>query len=245
MRGGAFGLHAGYDRQLENGFVVGVEADYTKTYLRGIEKFASTDATLAKNGHVDATTSYDIDWTAGLRAKLGYAVNDRLLVYSTAGLALARETQWRDQYVSDSASATNPMGSETTAFFVEKASGTRTGFTIGLGAEYALNENWSIRADYSYSYFRAKSFKFKNARAGTGKDYQTSEQTGTEMIDPGLANDPNMAWLCAIYPEICAPYESPVYEYVDHAGTSGIANGRNASNSMNMHAIKVGLNYRF
>ena len=72
-----------------------------------------------------------------------------------------------------------------------------------------------------------------------------SQQTGTEMIDPGLANDPNMAWLCAIYPEVCAPYESPVYEYVDHAGTSGIANGRNASNSLNMHAIKVGLNYRF
>lgn len=245
LRGGAFGLQAGYDRQLENGFVVGVEADYTKTYLRGLEKFGSTDPVLAKSGYLDATTSYDIDWTAGLRAKLGYAVNDRLLVYSTAGLALAKETQWRDQYISDGASATNPLGSETTAFFVEKASGTRAGFTIGLGAEYALNDNWSIRADYSYSHFRAKSFKFKNARAGTGKDYRTSEQTGTEMVDPGLKGDPNMAWLCDAMPEVCEPYESPIYEYVDHVGTSGITNGRNASNSLNLHAIKVGLNYRF
>lgn len=245
IRGGAFGIEAGYDRQLENGLVVGVEADYTKTYLRGFEKFYSADPTLAANGHVDATANYDIDWTAGLRAKLGYAMNDRLLVYSTAGLALARQTMWRDQYVSGTASSTNPMGSETTAFFVEKASATRVGFSIGLGAEYALNNNWSIKADYNYSHFRPKSFKFKKARAGTGKDYRSSAQVGTEMIDPGYATDPTMSWLCDIDPAICEPYESPIYEYTDHTGSSGVINGRNASNSLNNHSVKVGLTYRF
>jgi hemoglobin/transferrin/lactoferrin receptor protein len=56
-----------------------------------------------------------------------------------------------------------------------------------------------------------------------------------------------MAWLCDIDPSFCEPYEKPVYETTttSHQGGSGIVNGRNASNALDFHTLKIGLNYRF
>ena len=51
--------------------------------------------------------------------------------------------------------------------------------------------------------------------------------------------------ICQIAAVLCEPYESAVYETVNHPGTSSIANGRRASNRLEIHAIKIGLNYRF
>lgn len=39
--------------------------------------------------------------------------------------------------------------------------------------------------------------------------------------------------------------DQPVLEYTDHEGTSSVVNGRWASNSLDMHSFKIGLNYRF
>ncbi|MET3792362.1 TonB-dependent receptor domain-containing protein [Aquamicrobium terrae] len=248
LNGAMFGVQAGYNWQLDNGLVFGFEGDWSKTYnITGSKKVLSTDPILATKGHVDAYTSYDIDWMASLRPKIGYAFSDRFMAYATGGLALARETQWRDQYISNLADEGRPNGTETTVFSVEKAAATRAGFTIGGGLEYALNDNWSIKADYTYSRFGKKDFKFRNARAGTGRDYTTTTSAivGYETVDP--SQDPNMAWLCDMDPSFCEPYEQPIYETTttNHTGSSSTVNGRNASNALDFHTIKIGLNYRF
>lgn len=248
LNGAMFGVQAGYNWQLDNGVVFGLEGDWSKTYnITGSKKVLSTDPVLAAKGHADAYTSYDIDWMASLRPKIGYAFSNRFMAYASGGLALARETQWRDQYISDQADETLPNGTQTTVFSVEKAAATRAGFTIGGGLEYALNDNWSIKADYTYSRFGKKDFRFRNARAGTGKDYTTSTTTvvGYETVDP--SQDPSMAWLCDMDPSFCTPYEKPIYETTttNHPGSSSTVNGRNASNALDFHMIKVGLNYRF
>lgn len=56
-----------------------------------------------------------------------------------------------------------------------------------------------------------------------------------------------MAWICDIIPEICVPFESPIYEHehTNHTGGSSVVNGRNASNSLDFHTFKIGLSYRF
>ncbi|MNH46869.1 hypothetical protein D3C79_1098420 [compost metagenome] len=54
-----------------------------------------------------------------------------------------------------------------------------------------------------------------------------------------------MAWLCAISAAYCLPYERPVYETVQHAGSSTIEEGRRASSDLELHAIRIGLNFRF
>ena len=74
-------------------------------------------------------------------------------------------------------------------------------------------------------------------------DYTSQRQIGVEMYDP--STDPNMAWICAISAAYCLPYERPVYETVQHAGSSTVEEGRRASSNLELHAIRIGLNFRF
>ncbi len=82
-----------------------------------------------------ALTIHSTGWRRSAR-KAGYAW-DNLFLYGTAGVAFLKETETRTQYRSSGASASLPAGRTTDNFFVESADATRTGFTIGGGAEYA------------------------------------------------------------------------------------------------------------
>jgi outer membrane immunogenic protein len=72
---------------------------------------------------------------ASIRGRLGYAW-DRVLVYGTGGAAFG---DFHDTY-------TGPGG-------VDSTWNTRVGWTAGGGVEYAVTNNWSIRAEYRYSDF--------------------------------------------------------------------------------------------
>jgi outer membrane immunogenic protein len=84
----------------------------------------------------NATTKSD--WQGSARGRVGWAFN-QILLYATGGWAFAHITNTYD----------------TTAFGggFASISGTRSGWTVGGGAEYALNKNWSLRAEYRYSDF--------------------------------------------------------------------------------------------
>lgn len=241
-----FGVQAGYNWQLGNRVVFGIEADYSRTWFDKAQGAFTKDEWLAPVNDIaglQAETHYDIDWMASVRGRLGYAFDDGLLLYGTGGVAFLNQTQFRDQYRYES---DYYDGERTELLFVDKVAATRTGFTIGGGAEYAINDRWSIRAEYSYSHFAPKTFKFKNARAGTGTSYQTREQVGTETRGPDFTpEDPDFGWICDIAPEACLPYEVPVYEYTNHTGSSDIVNGRKASNDLDFHNFTIGFNYRF
>lgn len=83
----------------------------------------------------------DLDWFSTFRGRAGYAF-DHFLVYGTAGAAVARIR-----------STTNVLfGNDALDFFntnlVGQTTDTRWGWTAGVGAEYALGSNWSIKAEY-------------------------------------------------------------------------------------------------
>lgn len=243
---GLFGARAGYNYQFPNRWVVGLEVEAARTWLRAEDKVMSINPAMAARGWRENTTQYDVDWTAGVNARLGYAFSDRLMAFGLAGLALAHETQGRDQYWSNAADRWNPMGSETGLFFVERVDRVRKGFALGLGGEYALSDRWSIRADYRYSSFGKTDFTFGNARAGTGRDYSvtTATQIGTAWFPPPFEPGSD---ICTIIPDLCVPYEGPVYRYdtTNYTGTSSVVEGRRASNDMDTHALSVGLSFRF
>ncbi|MDR3463047.1 MAG: porin family protein [Beijerinckiaceae bacterium] len=67
-----------------------------------------------------------------IRARAGFAV-DRALFYATGGAAFA---SFNNNYASGDSSST-----------------TRVGYTVGGGIEYALTNDWSVRAEYRYSNF--------------------------------------------------------------------------------------------
>ncbi len=243
---GLFSIYAGYNHQLQSQWVVGVELEAARTWLRAADKVASINPDLAAKRWLENATQYDVDWTAGIHARLGYAFSDRLFAFGSAGLAFAHETQGRDQYWSNGANQDQPLGTETGLFFVERVDRIRKGVAVGFGSEYALSDRWSIRADYRYTRFEKTDFDFTNARAGTGRDYTvtTAIQVGTEIVPPFVnPGDP----FCDIVPELCLPSEQPVYRYetTNFTGTSSVIDGRRASNDMDQHALRVGLTYRF
>lgn len=234
-----WGVQGGFNYQLANGFVFGMEADVSKTYLSGSQKALATEGALAGTDMLQAETRYDIDLVASLRGRIGYAFDNGLFLYATGGAAFARENMKRDQYISADAWGSDSYGTSTKIFSTESVKIDRTGWTIGGGAEYAINDRWSIKADYTFTRFAARTASFANARAGVGKDYTTRERTGTTIEPPN-------EFLCEILGgDFCLPTETPVYTTTTHPGSSSIANGRSASDSLDLHMVKVGLNYRF
>lgn len=220
--GGQVGLQVGYNHQFKNHFVLGVEADWSKSWVSGTQdNRALDDEIVMEAGRLQSRTHHDIDWTGSLRGRLGYAFNNGFMMYGTAGLTGLKERVTRDQYVTMNRSVAEPAGKEERVTWADMAESTRVGLTAGLGGEYALNERWSIKGEYNYSRFGSKTYEFASARAGGTSGY-------TERVLVGYT-----------------PTEQPIYRDVYHEGGYDIVNGRSASNSLDLHTIKIGLNYRF
>jgi len=99
-------------------FLIGIEGDYSSVSLDG----SSNDA------FCGGTCESEITSIGTVRARFGYAI-DRLLPYVTFGIASAR--------IQASAGINSVPGSDTERSFV-----------FGIGAEYALQKNWSAKFEY-------------------------------------------------------------------------------------------------
>lgn len=76
--GGILGGFVGYNHQLDNNWVIGIEGDFEKNW---------GDDSLAIGGIT--AFNYGLDWQGSIRGRVGYAF-DRALVYGTAGWAIGR-----------------------------------------------------------------------------------------------------------------------------------------------------------
>jgi len=224
------GGQVGINYQFENRFVIGIEADYAKTRIRGYRELLAVEGRLPQQRALEAKTDYDFDWMATIRGRAGYAF-ERLLVYGTGGAAFLKEKESRQQYRSDSASPQIPSGTTTTLFSTDVSEKQRAGWTIGAGGEYAVDAGWSLKTEYLYAFFGEQSFDFKNARAGVTRDYTVQELIGYQTI----VNPRNPQQVLQI----------PIYANVVKPGTFRTINGRSAKNTVDLHTIKIGLNYRF
>jgi outer membrane immunogenic protein len=133
------GVHLGYNWQL-NEWLLGVEGDIEGSSYSG-SGFGTGSAggpglppvAFPSPGFSSYTTNIPLEGSARLR--IGYAW-DRVLFYATGGAALA---DIQNSY-------TAPGGSDS-------FSAARFGWTLGAGIEYAVDDNWSIRAEYRYTDF--------------------------------------------------------------------------------------------
>jgi outer membrane immunogenic protein len=131
------GVTGGYNWQI-NSAVIGVEGDFN--YL-GFKKSVSSTGIYPCCAPTSFTvnTSASADWLATFRGRVGFLATPALLLYGTGGLAVANV---RSSYLfTDTFSAANESAS---------ISSTRYGWTAGGGAEYALMNGWSIKAEYLY-----------------------------------------------------------------------------------------------
>lgn len=128
------GAQVGYNYQIDQ-FVLGVEADIQGANVKGEGSLTLTD----NLGNVlDARLGTKLDWYGTVRARVGVAATDRFLVYATGGLAYGRTTSY----------ARGTLGGAT---FDESAKETKTGWTVGAGAEYAVTNNVTFKTEYLYT----------------------------------------------------------------------------------------------
>jgi outer membrane immunogenic protein len=132
------GIQAGYNWQ-SGSAVLGVEADFNSFALSGSSAAGGPFPALPAN-RFGAATGIDSNWLMTLRGRLGWAVSSTLMVYATAGLAVA-DIEVGNAYVDNLA----PAG-----IGASSRSDTVTGWTAGAGLELALNRNWTLKTEYLY-----------------------------------------------------------------------------------------------
>lgn len=120
------GVQAGYNWQFENGMILGAEADFQGANLKGEVNFDSDG--------INAEAGTKVNWYGTLRARLGVAPVERLMVYATGGLAYGKVKSYAD------------IDGEGLS-----KSKTKAGWTVGAGAEYAFTNNWTIKSEYLYT----------------------------------------------------------------------------------------------
>jgi len=115
-----------------NALVLGLEGDFDWTNLKG-------------SGHdsMGNTINTNTQWTSTATGRIGAAF-DRLLVYGKGGVAFAHVNEGLNDIFGGAASTAQ----------------TRTGWTAGVGLEYAFAQNWSARIEYDYLGFGSETVNF-------------------------------------------------------------------------------------
>ncbi len=126
-----------------SGFNGGVQAGYN--WQRGPWVFGiEADAQLNGADDTFAPWKFSNPWYGTVRGRVGYAVNN-VLFYGTGGLAFGE------------------LKGET---FGLSEDHTTLGWTVGLGAEFALTQNWSAKAEYLYVDLSQRNFSVTGASNG-------------------------------------------------------------------------------
>ena len=155
------GGQIGYDWQVSS-FVLGATADVEASNIHDSLKkeivFEGLD-----EGNVHA--SDDINVWGTVRGRLGWAF-DRVLIYGTGGLA------WGD--VDYKMHAINILSGEQASL---EQHDVRFGYAVGAGLAWAIDENWSIGAEYLYVNLGKYNVK---AHVIDGEGNRTAEVVTTE-----------------------------------------------------------------
>jgi outer membrane immunogenic protein len=135
------GGQTGYNYQLNN-MVLGIEADISYTHFTG----SAANSGIVPPGGLRGiavpftyTQNQELDWLGTVRGRVGFTPINNWLVYGTGGLAyggVKASTTFNDLLAA--------------AAFIGSASTTKTGWTLGGGAEFALMNNFTAKLEYLY-----------------------------------------------------------------------------------------------
>jgi outer membrane immunogenic protein len=101
-----------------------------------------------------------VDWLASFRGRIGWAWDDRNLLYATGGLALAQ------------LKSNDGMTGFTN--YTATLNTTKAGWVVGGGIEHRLTKNWSVMGEVLYYDFgHTGNTSAPSTGAGSGFVYQT------------------------------------------------------------------------
>lgn len=142
--GGTAGGQIGYNWQLSPCVVFGVEVDANWVGISDTRTFSPT----ASPGTA-LTLNDRMRWFGTARTRGGVVV-DNLLIYLTGGFAYAN--------IRHDATVTDPNAAITSESV--NASKSRWGGVLGVGTEWAINRNWSLKSEALYIQFADKETTF-------------------------------------------------------------------------------------
>jgi high affinity Mn2+ porin len=199
------GYQLGYNRQLANRVVLGVEAD--ATFTGPLDTPAHERSPARFN-----TTS---DYVGTVRGRIGYAF-DRFMPYVTGGFA------WGHTHINvndaDGINELFPVGRY------------QAGWTAGLGLEFAVSGNWTAKAEYEYVDLSRQTYDLSGFGLGSvnvdprihlfklGLNYQFGDTPWMPAVDGKTklpeSNDWNVHAQTTVLPQgygpIHSPYASPL-----------------------------------
>jgi opacity protein-like surface antigen len=153
VKGGLGGLAFGFNRQMGN-VIWGLEFTWDGADLTG---------TRAHNNAAFSTTSR-IDWLSTFTGRVGFLVSPQTLLYAKGGLGIEDERSRINGTV---------LGVPVTS---SRADGTRLGFVLGAGLEYAISSSLSAKIEYNFMDFQHKDFDFRLSN-GLLENWRNSQET--------------------------------------------------------------------
>jgi len=165
------GAHVGYNYQI-NQWVFGLEGSVDGTSLNRSRVSPIFDNNTGASDIVGSNVRSDIQ--GSIRGRLGVAW-DRALLYATGGVAFGG---FNTSYADPNGFLTGVPGA------TDSFSQTRVGWTAGGGIEYAITNNWSVRAEYRYTDFGT----FTDAPfAGTGAAFTAQHHWTQNQVQAGFS----------------------------------------------------------
>lgn len=136
------GLYAGYNFDVGDNFILGIDGDVTYNDLD--KGYSVYDPVWDVSGGIKSK----LRWSGAVRARAGVAV-DRWMPYIAGGVAFGnvKNTAWFDDGVISGG---------------DSQSKTLTGWTAGAGVDYAATDNVIVRLEYRYTDYGHKDFGYSD-----------------------------------------------------------------------------------
>ncbi len=145
-------------------WVVGFEGDWLSSAISG------SQITTSLVGGTTARATSAPHWYGMATGRVGYAADD-LLFYAKAGGAFMRVDYTEDVLTGGAVSSSQIIAD------------TRTGFTVGGGFEYAMNEALSVKLEYDFLDFGSKNYTFNlTTPAGAAVTAPFSIKSDTQLF---------------------------------------------------------------
>ena len=169
------GGQAGYNWQ-SGVIVLGVEADFNAFDLSGSRQVTGPVPSIVGSTFT-STTSFSTDWLFTGRARLGWVAAPNLLLYGTGGVAITEI---------EASNAFSDTGLSTSG--ASSARDTKVGYAVGGGAEWAIEGNWTVKAEYLYVDFGSGMTTAAVGNAGPSVDnvFATSVDLSAHIVRGGL-----------------------------------------------------------
>jgi outer membrane immunogenic protein len=170
------GGQLGSNWQVARNWLAGIEADIDYANVRGSSAIVTNPfPTIFPTLNADQR----LQWLGTLRGRLGILPTDRLLIFATGGLAYGRYTQSSSLATGPAFFKQNTLTTQIncnpfTLCLAGDGSRTSAGWTLGAGAEYALWNNISFKAEYLYVRLSSQSIYMTVPTAANGNGTMTA-----------------------------------------------------------------------